>query len=149
MRTLYRISLIGIIITFLVGCESIPFREDNKEEETKLLIDMLLSDMPLPERSSIQTDQTVILGSGSGWAGRIVVHAPHTQSQALLFFRDNAVGAGWELLSSTVSDSMILVYRKGDRYSTVEIFDRAGFASGTAFTITVVPNLTNQDFTEQ
>jgi hypothetical protein len=144
MNWLCRFILMSFSIVFLVGCESSPFSRSNKEAETKLLIQTLLSDMPLPSGSSIRTNQTVILGSGGGWAGRIVVHAPQTRAQALLFFRDNALGTGWKLLSSTVSDSIILVFGKDKRYSTIEIFDRSGLSSGTRFTITVVPDVTNQ-----
>ena len=147
MSKFYQNTLIGILMALLVGCETIT--PNGKEQETKLIIDMLLSDMPLPERSSIQTDKTVIIGSGGGWAGKIVLHAPQSKSQALKFFRDNTVGSGWQLLSSTVSDSIIMVYRKNDIYSTIEIFNRSRLSSGTAITISVVPNLTEPETQDQ
>ena len=144
MRKFFQIFVVGALVSFLFGCQLSQFGGDKKEKETKLLINMLLSDMPLPKGSSIQTEKTIIFGSGGGWAGRLVVHAPHSQIQSVLFFREQAIGAGWQLLSSTIASSMILVYRKDDRYSTIEIFERSNiFFSGSKFTITVVPSLTN------
>lgn len=132
-------------MTFLIalfalgGCATF---ESRYQSDTKLIIEYLLYDFPLPETTEIKRDQTVVMGTGANWAGRINIHDEMTPAQLLKYFSSNVVENGWSLSASTVSDQIILVFSKDQRIATVEIFRdsylNAGFfSSGTDVTISV------------
>ncbi|MBE1286479.1 MAG: hypothetical protein GJ671_01995 [Alteromonadaceae bacterium] len=132
--------LITLLIIFLSGCSSF---ESRYQTDTKLIIEYLLYDFPLPETTEIKRDQTVVMGTGGNWAGRINIHDDMSPAQLLKYFSKNVVENGWVLSASTVSDQIILVFSKDNRIATVEIFRNSYlkssnfFQAGTDVTISV------------
>ena len=114
---------------------------DRGELDTKLIIAYLLSDIPLPESSEILEEKTVIQGSGLGWSGKITIKAPLSPAELLIFFSEEVTPRGWTMISSTVSEQIILVYKKAGRIATVEILrDFPMFGRETTAIISVVPD---------
>ena len=114
---------------------------DRGEVDTKLIIAYLLSDIPLPESSDIMEEKTVIQGSGLGWSGKITIKAPLSPAEMLIFFSEEISPGGWRMISSTVSEQIILVYKKAGRIATVEILrDFPMFGRETTAIISVVPD---------
>ena len=114
---------------------------DRGELDTKLIIAYLLSDIPLPESSEILEEKTVIQGSGLGWSGKITIKAPLSPAELLIFFSEEVTPSGWTMISSTVSEQIILVYKKAGRIATVEILrDFPMFGRETTAIISVVPD---------
>ena len=110
-------------------------------EDTRLIIDALIEDLPIPPNSEIRNRESVILGSGLGWGGRIGIDDPLSPAETLLFFREQIPASGWTLSSATVGRSIIMVFEKPDRIATVEIFKGTRFGPNTDVTISVVPRL--------
>jgi hypothetical protein len=106
-----------------------------------MIIDALIEDLPLPPNSEIRNRESVILGSGHGWGGRIGIDDPLSPAETLLFFREAVPASGWNLSSSTVGQSIIMVFEKPDRIATVEIFKGSRFGAETDVTISVVPRM--------
>ena len=90
----------------------------------------LLGDMPLPQGSKISNDQSLILGGGPQWTGRIVIVSPQGPTDTFTFFRDQFPRAGWTGISSIKAKTSILVFAKADRTVTVEINEAGTFQSG-------------------
>ena len=107
--------------------------------DTKIIVDALIADLPLPPDSEIRIRDSVILGSGASWGGRIGFIDPLSPAETLLFFRETAPNNGWSLISSTVGSSIIIVFEKPDRIATVEIFKGPRFGKKSDVTISVVP----------
>jgi hypothetical protein len=134
------ISVVFFIAVILSGCSTF---EGRYQKDTKLIIEYLLYDFPLPETTDIKRDQTVIMGTGGNWAGRINIVDSMSPAELLKFFSKNVVENGWELSASTVSEQIILVFSKDSRIATVEIFRDSYlktsefFGSGTDVTISV------------
>ena len=119
-------SLLALILStiFITSCSVMEDRDlwtDRGELDTKLIIAYLLSDIPLPESSEILEEKTVIQGSGLGWSGKITIKAPLSPAETLIFFAEEVTPTGWTMISSTVSEQIILVYKKAGRIATVEI----------------------------
>jgi len=91
----------------------------------------LLGDMPLPQGSKISNEQSLILGGGPQWTGRIVIVSPQGPTDTFTFFRDQFPRAGWTGISSIKAKTSILVFAKGDRTVTVEINEAGTFQSAT------------------
>tara|TARA_Y100000590_G_scaffold232950_1_gene262403 strand:+ start:332 stop:796 length:465 start_codon:yes stop_codon:yes gene_type:complete len=139
-------SLLAFILStiFITSCSVMEDRDlwtDRGELDTKLIIAYLLSDIPLPESSEILEEKTVIQGSGLGWSGKITIKAPLSPAETLIFFAEEVTPTGWTMISSTVSEQIILVYKKAGRIATVEILrDFPMFGRETTAIISVVPD---------
>lgn len=105
-------------------------------EDIDAIGQQLLGDMPLPKGAKLDNNQSLILGSGSNWTGRIVIHTPQGPSHAFSFFRDQYPMAGWTGLSSIKSKTSILVFIKQERMVTVEISESGILSSGAVVTLT-------------
>tara|TARA_B110000014_G_C20008764_1_gene522974 strand:- start:431 stop:865 length:435 start_codon:yes stop_codon:yes gene_type:complete len=138
------IGLTVVSILVLSSCglvQQSTQRPSISAEDTRLIIDALIEDLPLPPNSEIRNRESVILGSGHGWGGRIGIDDPLSPAETLLFFREAVPASGWNLSSSTVGQSIIMVFEKPDRIATVEIFKGSRFGPETDVTISVVPRM--------
>ena len=107
-----------LLTTTLTGCNLFS---DSYQQESRKIINYLLADMPLPDNADIQKQPTVILGTGTGIAGRIVLLSPVSPASNLIYYSDATLGTGWTLVSSTVAEEIVLTYTKDGRYATIEI----------------------------
>ncbi len=76
MKYIKKISVVIISASLISACSVMDDRNlwsDRGEVDTKLIIAYLLSDIPLPEASTILEEKTVIQGSGLGWSGKITI----------------------------------------------------------------------------
>lgn len=123
-RLLLVVGLVGALLN-LGACASSGTTEnlDNIQQQ-------LLGDMPLPQGTKISNEQSLILGGGSQWTGRIVLVTPQGPTDTFTFFRDQFPRAGWTGISSIKAKTSILVFAKGDRTVTVEINEAGTFQNG-------------------
>lgn len=120
-----QLVIAALACLLLGGCASGGSTEslDNIQQQ-------LLGDMPLPQGSKISNEQSLILGGGPQWTGRIVIVSPQGPTDTFTFFRDQFPRAGWTGISSIKAKTSILVFAKGDRTVTVEINEAGTFQSG-------------------
>ncbi len=81
-----------LLTTTLTGCNLFS---DSYQQESRKIINYLLADMPLPDNAEIQKQPTVILGTGTGIAGRIVLLSPVSPASNLIYYSDATLGTGW------------------------------------------------------
>ena len=136
MLNSFKLLSIGLVLSQLLGCSTTVM--DHTESLDNIQTD-LLGDMPLPRGSKINNDQSLILGAGSAWAGRIVINSPQGPTDAFTFFRDQFPNSGWTGVSSIKAKISILVFAKQDRTVTVEITDAGALADGSVTSLTVAP----------
>ena len=131
----------ALLTTLITSCSGTLYgpRSAISASDTKIIVDALIADLPLPPDAKIRLRDSVILGSGSNWGGRIGFVDPLSPAETLLFFRETAPASGWALTSSTVGSSIIVVFEKPDRIATVEIFKGPRFGKKSDVTISVVP----------
>ena len=111
-------SCVLVFASLMSGCGLVG---DVYQEESRRIINYLLADFPLPNDAEIQKVPTVILGTGTGIAGRIVLESDLSPAENLIFYGNSTQGAGWGLVSSTVAEEIILIYTKEGRHATIEI----------------------------
>jgi len=114
------------IVAIMANCSTFSSR---LQEDTKLLIEYALYDFPFPPNSQIVEKETVILGSGDRWSGKVRYLEKKSPPELLKFYDQAVIAAGWEMKSSTVSDGIVLVFAKDYRVATVEI-NRLSFLEG-------------------
>tara|TARA_A100001035_G_scaffold151671_1_gene119382 strand:- start:47 stop:526 length:480 start_codon:yes stop_codon:yes gene_type:complete len=117
--------LISLTVLFLFS--SCAVFVDEYQENQKKVIEFLLSDLPIPEDSSIKRDSTVLLGNGDNVSGRIMLDTSLSPAENLIFYSEEAVASGWELMSSKVGEEITLVYFKNGRYATLVMQPKRSF----------------------
>ena len=123
---------IAFFLLFLVSSCSIFV--DEYQTNQKKVIEFLLSDLPIPEDSSIKRDSTVLLGNGDNVSGRIMLDTSSSPAENLIFYTEEALASGWELMSSKVGEEITLIYFKNGRYATLEMRPKrsiGGFIAGS------------------
>ena len=122
----HSIVLLFFTVGLLTNCTTYDSRSQN---DTKLLIEYALYDFPFPKTSKIVENETVILGAGERWSGKVRFLDTKTPPELLKFYAEVVPASGWEMKSSTVSSSIFLVFSRDNRVATVEI-SRLSFLQG-------------------
>ena len=125
----HRFVFLFFTIGLLANCSTYDSRSQN---DTKLLIEYALYDFPFPKTSKIVEKETVILGAGERWSGKVRYVDTKTPPELLKFYAEVVPASGWEMKSSTVSSSIFLVFSRDNRVATVEI-SRLSFLQGQNF----------------
>ena len=118
-------QFISLFLLLLVSSCSIFV--DEYQTNQKKVIEFLLSDLPIPEDSSIMRDSTVLLGNGDNVSGRIMLDTSSSPAENLIFYSEEALASGWELMSSKVGEEITLIYFKNGRYATLEMRPKRSF----------------------
>ena len=116
-----------ISIIFLFTATGCSIFVDEYQTNQKKVIEFLLSDLPIPEDSSIKRDSTVLLGNGDNVSGRIMLDTSSSPAENLIFYSEEALASGWELMSSKVGEEITLIYFKNGRYATLEMQPKRSF----------------------
>lgn len=65
-----RMTLVLLLALLFGGCSTF---EGRYQKDTKLIIEYLLYDFPLPDSTEIKRDQTVVMGTGGNWLDELVL----------------------------------------------------------------------------
>lgn len=95
------------------------------------------SDIPIPAKANMDMDQSLLLGQGDGWVGRLVYSTGTSQGQLYDLYRSGMPGFGWQEVISVRSSISVQTWQRGERVATVQIRD--GFF-GSEVTVTVAPS---------
>ena len=137
------LSIASILILF----SSCAIFVDEYQVNQRKVLAYLLSDFPLPKKSEIIKDPTVVLGTGNAISGRIVLKSSFSPAENLIFWGNSTPETGWQLISSKVAEEIALVYSKEGRFATINITPTTGLGQfitgdyGSDISISVVhPN---------
>ncbi|MDA8944051.1 hypothetical protein N9I32_01660 [Porticoccaceae bacterium] len=114
------------LVAALSGCAIFV---DEFQSNQRMVLDYLLSDLPLPKDADIIKDPTVILGTGNSISGRVVLVSSYTPAENLIFYGNETPSTGWTLVSSKVGGEITMVYTKDGRYATIDITPKKDFES--------------------
>ena len=139
-------SLISLLSLFILGCATTDNLSDfNKRfDDIKKIEILLFNQMPLPKDARISTGNSLILGEGDNWAGRIELSSSMASLEASSFFIAEYPKHGWQLISSTKAKLSILVFSGNSRTLTLEITEGGPLAAKSMIVMTVAPKVQNQ-----
>lgn len=139
-----KIAALTIFLSiFLAACAFSGDSATGTLAEVEEIQRQLVGDMPLPAGSKIIGSESLIIGRGDNWVGRVVLSGVQTPTDIYAFFQSDFPKAGWVTISAVKSNTSILVFSKGERTSTIEL--NAGPFTGpkTIITITASPKNAN------
>jgi hypothetical protein len=128
---------------FLGACASSGDSPTGTPSEVQETQTQLLGDMPLPAASKIVGSDSLIIGRGDNWVGRVTLSGVQTPTDIYAFFQSEYPKAGWTTVSAVKTKTSILVFTKGDRTATVELNEGPFAGPKTIIVITSSPKNAN------
>ena len=97
-----------------------------------------LTGVLLPAGAVFKPEQSLVMGTGDQWVGRVVADVGRDVDGAFRYFQDTWPAQGWTLVSAVRSKNSLLVFTKQDRTATVELAE-SGLVGGGQLVLTVSP----------
>jgi len=148
MPKLPRFALcLSLFLPIFTGCSSIgnhTIRNPQNYDERNQSIADLLGDMPIPNGAKIINENSMIIGRGVGWVGRVHLEGLQGPNDIYSFFLTDFPKSGWTTMSATKSRTGTIVFTKENRTCTIEVLEGSFMGPKTLITITASPkNLIN------
>jgi len=132
-----RTPLLPLVLSslLLAACASAPpaTTADGKPATSEALSGVLL-----PAGAVFKPEQSLVIGTGEQWVGRVVAEVGRDVDGAFRYFQETWSAQGWTLVSAVRSKNSLLVFTKQDRTATVELAE-SGMVSGGQLVLTVSP----------
>jgi len=97
------------------------------------------TDIPVPDDAHMDVGQTLLLGQGDNWVGRLVFDLRFTKAPSVFdFYKAEMPNFKWQEISSVRAEISVMTYRRGDRIATVQI-EEINLGVGTEVIITMGP----------
>ncbi|MEE2694324.1 MAG: hypothetical protein VX884_02445 [Pseudomonadota bacterium] len=131
------------LLFFFTACQSGPglLTQNSSAEKTSkdaTTAFQLFTDIPIPAGTSFDVGNSLILGSGEGWTGRLIVTLSKNPADAFAVYTVEMPEFGWKPIASVQSETSVLTFTRGDRAATIEIEARA--ITGSLVRITMTPH---------
>ena len=97
----------------------------------------LLGQLPLPPGAVIRADQSLIIGAGDNWVGRVVLDVGRDVDAAYRYFLETYPAQGWTVVSAVRGKNSFLVMTRQERTATFEMVD--GGMMGSSVSLTMAP----------
>ena len=122
-------------ILLMTGCTNMPMGAGRTASSIDMSGADLLAQTQLPPGARILHDQSMVIGSGNNWVGRVVIDSAREPAAAFSYFLDNYPTQGWTLLSAVRAKTSVMVFTKQDHNVTIEIQEGNVLAAGSALVI--------------
>ena len=134
--------LVLSLVVLCTACSSTPKTSLDETPQQALNSSVFegLAPNTLPAGAKMINEQTLILGSGDTWVGKITLDVGKDAVIAYRFFLEQYPKQGWSLLSTVRGQTSMMVFTKDDRNATVQITDGTVVTSGKAI-LTVTPRV--------
>ena len=113
---------------------SVNLSADGKAPNTS----QLLGQLSLPTGARLMGDQSLIIGTGDNWVGRVVLDVGRDLDAAYAFFLETYPAQGWTLVSAVRGKSSVMVLTRQERTATVELID-GGILGSSLVMLTMAP----------
>ncbi|MEY2622362.1 MAG: hypothetical protein RIT26_2182 [Pseudomonadota bacterium] len=134
---LYR--AVALATVFLAACSSTPLTTSEVAGDKSVLSSEGGPATPIPPGSVLKGNQSLILGQGDQWVGRMVLDIGRDAEIAYKFFYEVYPTRGWNLITAVRGEVSLLVFTNAERSLSVEV--RGGyFWGGGTVVVTATPN---------
>ena len=143
LKQFKKITSALVLSALLAACASSGDSPTGTPSEVQEIQSQFLGDMPLPAASKMIGSDSLIIGRGDNWVGRVVLSGVQTPTDIYAFFQAEYPKVGWTTVSAVKSKTSILVFTKGDRTATIEVNEGSFGGPKTIITITASPKNAN------
>jgi len=135
-----RLSFMAMVLALLTACAntttapSVSVGADGQVPSAN----QFLGQLSLPTGARLLSDQSLIIGSGDNWVGRVVLDVGRNPDAAYAFFLETYPAQGWAVVSAVRGKTSLLVLTRQDRTATVELID-GGMLGSSQVVLTMAP----------
>ena len=129
-----------LFLFFLISCtgdDLVPVKGPEGDPSLELNFSQF-DDIPIPIKSTLIRDDSIIISRKIGWSGRLAFDTSENQIDVFDFFRNELPKFGWKKISEISSESSLLNYQNNQRFASIQIFDRTLFGSKVKITVTEI-----------
>ncbi|MCH9845453.1 MAG: hypothetical protein K0U39_08100 [Alphaproteobacteria bacterium] len=118
--------IIVLMMTMVIsGCSLNNSRSSLEQEleefeQQKVSLD-LVNDIPIPDGAKLDVADSLILGRGDRWTGRITMNTSIAPVRAFAVFQSQMPSYGWQTVLSVQDRTSSIVFIRGDRIATLSI----------------------------
>ena len=134
----------GFSALSLAGCVTNPFEgsvalsktgstKDNTPDQEQAFTQF--QDIPIPQRSEIDLEKSLVLGNEGGWIGRLSIYVPAGMTELYAFYETEMPKFGWKQITTVRSAISTLTYRREKRVATVTLQERLTRGSNVDYTV--------------
>lgn len=121
----------------LAGCSTSPLSPNAKSDGTVSSPSFSqFTDLPVPAKATMDVDQTLLLGNGESWTGRLVYTSWTNASGLYDFYKSEMPGFGWQEITSVRASISVQTWIRDSRVCTIQIRDST---LGTEVIVTMAP----------
>jgi len=142
-RFITKTHIVTLAAAAMLGACATGDSPKGTQEEINQIQSQLLGDMPLPAGAKIMGSDSLIIGRGDGWVGRVTISALQGATDVYAFFQSEYPKAGWTTVTATKAKTSFLVFTKGERTCAVEINEGSLTGPKSIITITSSPKNAN------
>ena len=140
-----KLAIMACLLVLFSACQNGPglLTQNSSAEKpsgTASAAFQLFTDIPIPAGTSFDVENSLILGSGEGWTGRLIVTLSKNPADAFAVYTVEMPEFGWKPIASVQSETSVLTFTRGNRAATIEIEARA--ITGSLVRITMTPHNT-------
>ncbi len=138
--------LITMTLVTLMGCQTTQTvyttdEHGNQVEQLPPSAFANFTDIPTPDRATMNLDKTVVLGSGEDWTGKLSFNSPHAPSSVFDFFVEEMPKRGWKETATVRAEVSFLTYSRRGREAIIQIY---GDSDDTTVDLMVSPQRRTQ-----
>jgi hypothetical protein len=132
--------VVSVLACFLAACTSpapapsVSLGADGQVQNAN----QLLGQLSLPVGARLLGEQSLIIGSGDNWVGRVVLDVGRNPDAAYAFFLETYPAQGWTVVSAVRGKTSLLVLTRQERTATLEMVDGGLFAASQVM-LTMAP----------
>jgi hypothetical protein len=94
-------------------------------------------DVPIPSAAEMDVGQTLVLGGGEHWLGRLALKTGNDTNAMFNFYKRKMPERDWQEITSVRSSISVLTFSRGERVATIQIQSRA--LQGSEVLLTMSP----------
>ena len=141
-KLLTQISLILFFLTSCSGNRLVATKGPEGDPGAELNFAQF-NDIPIPEKSDLVKEDSIIISKKNGWLGRLVFDTRKEHLWVFDFFRNELPKFGWSKLSEIRSDSSLLNYTNNHRMASIQIFENRWIGSQVSITVSEIDDKLN------
>ncbi|HIJ38463.1 MAG TPA: hypothetical protein HPP80_06150 [Rhodospirillaceae bacterium] len=123
-------------LTALSACGGSPVTSGSPRVDGSAPSFTQFSDIPIPAKASMNFDQSLLLGHGEEWVGRLVYTTRSGPEVIYDLYQSDMPSFGWQEITSIRAAISVQTWQRGDRIATVQIHETT---LGAEAIITVAP----------
>lgn len=145
-RCVSTLGIMAVSIAALAGCTSQALTETTatttavespaSTEAAPSVKPVQVTDIPLPRDSRIEQSESLVIGSGNRWLGRLVVKVRTDAAETYSYYFNGMPRLGWARMTAVQGKVSSLTFTNGDRVANLQITGGVGGATVTIFVST-------------